>query len=123
MCFFGKERREKVIFKSLKNPLVNKDFYVGTFKSLNFATFRVLLNPPTTDHLLTDSPTHRPTDQILTDPTDKILFKRLHNRKISILQNTNTAGKMLNCTSIYYLLKEFISLYKFERRQKNSSFL
>ena len=89
MCFFGKERREKVIFKLLKNPLVNKDFYVGTFKSLNFATFRVLLNPPTTDqpttnHLLTDPPTHRPTNPILTDPSDKILFKRLDNRKIQL---------------------------------------
>ena len=48
---------------------------------------RVLLNPPTSDqsttgHLLTDRPTnrptdHRPTDQIITDPTDKILFQGL----------------------------------------------
>ena len=29
---------------------------------------------------------------MITDPTDKILLKRLGNGKISILQNINTAG-------------------------------
>lgn len=42
-------------------------------------------NPPT--------PTHRLTDLILTDPTEKILLKRLDNREISILQSTNTVAK------------------------------
>ena len=56
-----------------------------------------------TDHQLTDhqplthQPTdllsNRPTDPIITDSTNKVLFKRLDNRKISILQNTNTTGK------------------------------
>ena len=65
----------------------------------------VLLNPPTTDppttdqpttdHLLTDPPTnrpptHRPTDPIITDPTDKILFQRLDQWRIFILQNANS---------------------------------
>ena len=58
--------------------------------------FRVLLNPLTTDqlttdHLPTDQPTHRPK---IHRPSDKILFQRLDNEKIFILQNTNTAGKM-----------------------------
>ena len=79
-----------------------------------------MLNPPTndlpnTDQPTTYSPTHRPTDPILTDPTDKILFKRLDNRKISILQITNPARKMLNCIlwSIIYLMNNigvFVSL-------------
>ena len=61
---------------------------------------RVLLNPPTndlpptdqptTDHVLTDPPT----DPIITDPTDKILFQRLDQWRIFILQNPNTAGMM-----------------------------
>ena len=51
-------------------------------------------NQLTTDHLLTDPPTHRPADPILTDQTSNILFKTLDNRKISILQNKNIAGKM-----------------------------
>ena len=79
-----------------------------------------------TDRRPTDHPplTHRPTDPILTDPTDKIPFKRLDNRKILILQNTNTAGKMLNCIlrSIIFLMNN-ICLCKFERLQKNSRFL
>ena len=84
--------------------------YQDMYRRLYISFIRVLLTPLTTDqrpltHLSTDSsttdppttdpPTNRPG---LTDPTDKILFKRLDNRKISILQNTNTAGKMLNCT-------------------------
>ena len=44
-------------------------------------------------HQLTDPPTtDPPTNQILTDPIYKILFERLNNRKISILQ------KLLNFT-------------------------
>ena len=46
-------------------------------KSYNY---RVLLGPPTTDHSITD-------------PTDMILFQRLDNWNIFILQKTNTAGK------------------------------
>ena len=49
--------------------------------------------PPTTY-----SPTNRPINPILTDPTNLIPSKRLENRKISILQMTNTSEKMLNCT-------------------------
>ena len=45
----------------------------------------------TTDHLPTDSPTHRPK---IYWPTEKILFQTLDNYKIFILQITNTAGKM-----------------------------
>ena len=91
----------------------------------------VVLNPPTTDprttdrltkdYILTNPPTHRPqthqpTDPILTDPTNKILFKKLDNRKISVLQNTNTAGKMLNFILRYitYFMSN-ICLCKFER--------
>ena len=42
---------------------------------------------PTTDHLPTDQPTHRPTDTI-------IMFKRLEYSKIFILQNTNSWGNV-----------------------------
>ena len=53
------------------------------------------IDQPTTDHLLTDPPTNRPptyrsTDPIITDPTDKILFQRLDQWRIFILQNANS---------------------------------
>ena len=72
----------------------------------------VLLNPPTTDPLTNDQPTtnHLPADPSthrpkIHRPTDKILFQRLDNQKIFILQITNTAGKMYNYTSVYVNLK------------------
>ena len=50
----------------------------------SFITDRLsfITDQATTDHLLTDpttnrSPTHRPTDPIITDSTEKILFQRL----------------------------------------------
>ena len=62
----------------------------------------------TTDHRPTNQPTrhHAPTDpptidSMITDPM--IIFKRLDNREIIILQNTNTAEKMKNYTSIYLI--------------------
>ena len=47
---------------------------------------------PTTDHLLTDLPktTHRLNNN---RPNNKIIFKRLDEREIFILQNINAAGK------------------------------
>ena len=45
-------------------------------------------------------PTHRLNDH---RPTDKIIFKRLGNRKIFILQNTKTAAKTKNYTSVYLI--------------------
>ena len=53
---------------------------------------RVLLNPPTTDHLPTEPPSHRPQTHRPTDPI--IIFKRLEDSKTFTLQNTNTAEKM-----------------------------
>ena len=63
---------------------------------------RVLLNPPTTYPPITDQPTHRLSNY---PPTDKIMFKRVENMKTFILQNANTAGKMENYTSAYYLFE------------------
>ena len=60
-------------------------------------------HPPITDHLPTDPPK---TDPILTDPIDNILFKRLASRRISILQNTNIAGKLQIYTLVYHLFDE-----------------
>ena len=50
---------------------------------------------PTTNHLLTDLPktTHRPNNH---RPNNKIIFKRLDDSEIFILQKTNTAGKTKN---------------------------
>ena len=48
---------------------------------------------------------HRLTDRRLTDPI--IIFKRLGNIKIFILQTTNTAGKIISVysvMSVYYVL-------------------
>ena len=61
----------------------------------------VLLNPTTTNHLLTDPAdhlTHRPNNH---RPTEKTMFKKLENMKTLILQNANTAGEMEN----YYLFE------------------
>ena len=52
--------------------------------------------PPTTNPPTTDPPTHRPTDSI-------IIFKRLGNRKIFILQNVHAAQ---NIISVCYLFDE-----------------
>ena len=67
-----------------------------------------------TDHLPTDHRhtdhrplTHQPTDH---RPTDKITFKRLKNMKTFILHNVNTAEKMENFTSAYYLFEQDESL-------------
>ena len=50
---------------------------------------------PTEPRPLTYRPTDQPTtDAKITDPADKILFQRLDQSRIFILQNTNTAGKM-----------------------------
>ena len=49
--------------------------------------------------------THRLTDAPTTDPTNcwtLIIFERHDNRNIFILQNTNTARKTYNYTSVYY---------------------
>ena len=63
-------------------------------------TYPPTTDPPTTDHIRNDPPTHRPNNH---RPTDKIMSKRIENMKTSILQNVNTAGKIENYTSAYYL--------------------
>ena len=55
-------------------------------------------NPPFTDQPITDdlrnqSSNHRPTDPIIMNPTNTILFQRPDNLRIFILQKTNTAEK------------------------------
>ena len=94
----------------IKKRLLQRYFHVkfvkflrtGFIKSTDPTTNR----PPTTYSLTHRPPTHQPTDPTLIDPTDKILSKRLDKRKISVLQNTNRAGKMLNCIlrSITYFM-------------------
>ena len=64
-------------------------------------------DPPTTDPPTSDQPTHQRNNY---QPTDKIMFKRLENMKTFILQNENTAGKMENYTSAYYLFEPGQSL-------------
>ena len=51
---------------------------------------RPLTHRPT-DHRPTDPPTHRPNNH---RPNNKIIFKRLDDREIFILQNKNAAGKI-----------------------------
>ena len=88
-------------------PALNKHLYL--YICLNIYIRWVLLkrpttNPPITDYLHTNPPIHRPpkyrpTKPIITDPTDKVRFKWLENRKISILQNTKTAR---NIKKLYF---------------------
>ena len=54
-------------------------------------------NPPTTD-----PPTHRPNNH---RPNENFMFKRLENMRTFILQNVNTAEKVENYTSVYYLFE------------------
>ena len=84
----------------------------------------VLLNPPTTyppttDHLptdppTTDQPTHRPQTNQPTDPTiiDPPITLCLKDSKIRhSYTDANTAGKMENYTSGYYLFEYIWKLY------------
>ena len=52
-------------------------------KQLLLSYYRVLLNLPTTDHLLTSPPTNRPPDQIITDLATKLYLKDLTIEKHS----------------------------------------
>ena len=61
---------------------------------------------PTTDHLLTDLPT--------TDATDKILFQRIDNREIFILQKTNTPVKLYIGLLSFPWINIFVILNVFE---------
>ena len=60
-----------------------------------------------------NSPTHRPTGPI-------IIFKRLGNRKIFILQNTHTAEKNILGYYLLYLMNN-ICLHNFEHLQMKSA--
>ena len=75
--FYWRQKQQQTLAYYIENT----QLYKGFIKSTN--------------HRGTD---HR--DHLITNRTDKILFKRLGNRKISIL------GKILNCTTVYYLLDE-----------------
>ena len=75
----------------------------------------VLLNPRTTDPSTnrpqaTYPPTHRPAESIT-------ISERLGNRNIFILQNTNTAGKTYNYTSVYYPISLLVSIKHIRRYQ------
>ena len=80
----------------------------------------VSLNPRTT-HLPTNRPPttfpaiHRLPTQWLTEST--IIFRRLSNRNIFMLQNTSTAGKIYNYTSVYYPKSLLVSIKHMQRRQ------
>ena len=64
-----------------------------------------------TGHRPTDPPIHRPNNH---QPNNKIIFKRLYNWEIFILQSTNAAGKIKNTfpfINIYLnRIKVFITL-------------
>ena len=73
-----------ILLKVLKFR-VFKGFYVIVHGFVKSNNHRPTDHQPL-NHLTTDQPTHR--------PSNKILFQRLDNYKIFILQNTITAGKM-----------------------------
>lgn len=50
-----------------------------------------ITGPPIDDDLPNESQSHRPNNH---PPNDKTIFKGLENRKMFILENTKTAGKM-----------------------------
>ena len=67
-----------------------------------------IIPPPTTF-----PPIHRPRTQRLTESL--IIFERLQNRNIFILQNTNTAGRAYNYTSAYYPKRLLVSIKHIRR--------
>ena len=80
-----------VLYGFLKHVVCLTEFYQIYLTPTNlppttYSPTRQLTDPRTT--------THRPADPMLTDQPSNILFKTLDNRKISILQNKNIAGKM-----------------------------
>ena len=76
---------------------------VGFIKSTDhrpidqLSTDHLPTDPPTNQPPTNDPPTHRPNNH---RPNDKIIFKRLDDWEIFILQNTYTAGKMENYISV-----------------------
>ena len=85
----------------------------------------VSLNPQTTDPPTNRPPTtypatHRLPTQWLTESI--IIFGRLDNRNIFILQNTSTTGKTYNYTSVYYPKSLLVSIKHIQRSQLYSFF-
>ena len=90
MAYHKQRFEEKFKENSLSESIIQKTFVLGKLIVIN--PLRVLLNPPTsdpptTDHLPTDLPAHRPNDGV-------IMFKRLENSMVFTLQNINIAGKI-----------------------------
>ena len=82
--------------------------------------FWVLLNPRTTNPSTkwpptTYPPTHRPPSQRSAESI--IIIEKLDNRNMFILQNTSTAGKTYNYTSIYYQKSLLVSIKHIRRSQ------
>ena len=78
----------------------------------------ILLNPRTTDLSAnrpptTYPPTHRLPTQRLTELI--LIFGRLDNRNIFVLQITSTAGKTFNYTSVYYPKSLLVSIKPIRR--------
>ena len=65
--------------------------------------------------LTTFTPTHGPPTQRLTESL--IISERLGNTNIFILQNTRTAGKTYNYTSVYYPKRLLVSMKHIQKSQ------
>ena len=86
-------------------------FFLGFIKSTNHQPIDQMI----TDHLPTDPPTHRPPSQRFAESI--IIIEKLDNRNMFILQNTSTAGKTYNYTSIYYQKSLLVSIKHIRRSQ------
>ena len=110
ICFFFIVKIEKIKIRIAK---VNRNqsaqaksqpqtcFYLVFIKSMDNRP----KNQPTTATYL---PTHRPLTQGLAESI--IILERLDNRNVFILQNTSTAGKTYNYTSVYYPKSLLVSI-------------
>ena len=80
----------------------------------------VLSNPRTTYPSTKRPPnTYPPTHWLPTQQLTEliIIFGRLDNRNIFVLQNTSTAGKSFNYTSVYYPTNLLVSIKHIRRNQ------
>ena len=108
----------------MNKPYFWRNFFLSQIDVINvskiqqiycyFMDFRKV-NPPTIRPSTTYPPTHQLPTQRLAESI--IVFERLDNRNIFILQNTNTARKAYNYTSVNYPKRLLVSIKQIWRSQ------
>ena len=108
ICFFFIVNIEKNKIRIKKINLDQSTQVKSLPQTYFFLGFIKSTDPPTNRPPTTYPPTHRLPTQRLTESI--IIFERLDTRNIFILQNTSTAEKTYNYTSVYYPKRLLVSI-------------